>query len=115
MLVLRKSGSPEQREWAADNLGHVDWRKNPHMVKPMLSAARGDAAPIVRVACVRSMSKMGLNTPEAIATLRGLKGDADVRVRQEAELAMMKLTADQPASPYRSMKPASTITNFGSN
>lgn len=91
LTVLHQSSVIQQREWAADNLSSVNWQENPRVAEAILKAAREDSAPTVRQACVRSLMKMGVYTPSAIAVLQALKSDADERVRLEAEAALRNL------------------------
>jgi hypothetical protein len=92
LAVLQKSSSIEQREWAADNLAQLDWHENRVAVQALIFAAQQDAAPAVRLACIRCLAQMGASTPSVTATCRVLRYDPDNRVRQEAALALAKLS-----------------------
>lgn len=105
--MLRDSHHPEERAWAADFLSRIDWRTNPHVVPALLAAARRDTAPLVRVACVRSLARMGVSTMPVITTLQNMKNDADPRVRHEAGQALAKLAPDQTAAAVRLGNPVS--------
>jgi hypothetical protein len=45
----------------------------------------------VRVACIRSLVRMGINTVPVVNTLLALQSDADPRVQREATLALQRL------------------------
>jgi hypothetical protein len=91
LLVLRESIYPEQREWAAERLAAVDGRVSPQVTPALIKAAREDTAPTVQVACVRGLSRLNCNSPEALAALRAMQSNADPRVRHEAGQALAKL------------------------
>jgi hypothetical protein len=88
LRALRNAIEPEQREWAAVNLATVDWRAQPQVVDALLTAARKDLAPTVRVACIRSLMHMNVNTAAVVAALQALRADADPRVQREAARAL---------------------------
>ncbi|MFO0930366.1 MAG: HEAT repeat domain-containing protein [Gemmataceae bacterium] len=88
---LRGSLLPSEREMAADRLTRVDWRAEPQVVGALLTAAKGDPAPAVRAACVRSLGKMNVNLVPVVNVVRTLKADTDVRVRQEVEQTLATL------------------------
>jgi hypothetical protein len=91
--MLQESLYPSQREWAAENLASYDWRDHPHVVQVLVAAAGKDPAATVRTECVRSLAKMNVNTMPVITAIQGLKTDADPRVRQAVEDALLSLTA----------------------
>lgn len=92
LLVLRNSIYPFQREWAVDNLSNIDWRSNPEVVQALMSAARKDPAPTVRVMCIRSLVKMKVDTVPVVTTIQALRTDPDPRVEHEAQVALGQLT-----------------------
>jgi hypothetical protein len=99
LLVLRSSQFPSNREWAADQLSHVEWRSNPVIVEMLLQSARNDPAPTVREACVRNLGKMNANTPSVVDGLTGLQKDENGGVRSEVTRTLSKFqTAAQPAA-----------------
>lgn len=98
MTVLRNSFYPDQREWAATHLATTENKADPLVMQVLLVSAREDTAPIVRAACVRSLSTMGANTPAAHSVLQALKSDPDPRVRVAADKALQTLGAAQPTS-----------------
>jgi hypothetical protein len=88
LSLLSDSLYPSQREWAADRLTRFDWRYTPQIVEGLLLAARDDPAPLVRVACVRSLVTMKAGTTYVVLALQEMKHDKDERVRREAEQAL---------------------------
>lgn len=118
LVVLRNSIYPFQREWAVDNLSNVDWRSNPEVVQALMSAARKDAAPTVRVMCIRSLVKMKVDTVPVVTTIQALRSDPDPRVEHEAQAALTALGHVQQASASNvsstgSVQPASMTTTGG--
>jgi hypothetical protein len=95
LALLRQSAYPEQRAWAAENVTYFDWTVSPEIVETLVLAARKDSAPSVRVACLRSLAKMNVQTGPVVATVRALKTDADPHVRSEADLALTRLGGSQ--------------------
>jgi len=79
LQMLRESDFPSQREWAAEQLSAT--RSNPEAVQGLVTAAKTDPAPMVRVCCVRSLMKMQANTVPVVTAVQELKNDADPRVR----------------------------------
>jgi len=88
LSMLSDSLYPSQREWAADRLTQYDWRYTPQIVESLLLAARNDPAPLVRVACIRSLIHLKAGTTYVVLALQEMKRDKDERVRQEATLAL---------------------------
>ncbi len=86
--MLRGAYYPSQREWAASQLSTMNWHDEPGVVMSLMTAARSDAAPLVRAACVRSLAGMTTSPLPVADTLQVLCQDPDVRVRQEAEQAL---------------------------
>ena len=106
LMTLKEALYPSQREWAAGALVSIDWRMQPQVVDALVLAAREDPAATVRATCVHSLAKMRCTTPTVVAVIQGLKSDADPRVRQEADQALVSLGVPQPASP---VQPASAV------
>jgi hypothetical protein len=98
MLVLRNSAYPFQREWAVNELSKVDWRGNPEVVQALLSAAQRDSAPMVRVACVKAIVTMKVDTVPVAMTLQSLKADTDPRVQRESIAALSQMHAVETVS-----------------
>jgi hypothetical protein len=93
--VLRESPYPAQREWAATTLAAYDWRMHPEVVNLLIAAARQDPAPTVRAGCVYSLARMNANLEPVATTFETLRQDADPRVRQEAEQALVRFSSKQ--------------------
>ena len=69
----------------------MNWRANPQAVDALWKAARGDAAPPVRLACVRALDRMNVDTQDVVTTLHVLATtDDDMRVRDAANRALVK-------------------------
>ena len=88
--VLTESHFPAQREWAATTLAALDWRAHPQIVQAMIHAARHDPAATVRAGCVYCLVRMNANVEPVTTTFQTLRQDADPRVRQEAETALVR-------------------------
>src|SRR5437660_7089958 len=58
MGVLQDSHTPAQREWAADCLGAADCNSNAMVLSSLMTAARTDSAPAVRIACIHALVKL---------------------------------------------------------
>jgi HEAT repeat protein len=91
MSVLQRSSSLEQREWAAENLGQFDGATNPRVVDALALAARKDESPVVRLASLRSLAQMKVQTLPVITAVREALQDGDPRVRAEAEKILHQL------------------------
>jgi hypothetical protein len=89
--VLRESPYPAQREWASNTLSTYEWRAHPEVVQVLLQAAQQDPAAIVRASCVYSLGRMNAASEPVVSTLYTLRNDADPRVRQEVEQALVRL------------------------
>ena len=96
VAVLRESLYPSQREEAAEQLGAMDWRRQPQVVDILVERAREDPAPTVRAECVRSLGRLKANTLPAVEAVKFLQSDEDVRVRHEADDAYAALTGTPP-------------------
>jgi hypothetical protein len=103
--TLRDSISPAERELAALNLCHQDWRSHPEIVQVLLSSARQDPAATVRAGCIHSLAMQNLHTEPVLTTLNALKGDPDPRVRQEAEQALIRLSGGQTSVTTPALQP----------
>jgi hypothetical protein len=93
LTSLNQSGYPEIRELAVSNLAAFDWRANVQIVPSLLNAAFKDSTPAVRVACIRVLAKMDVNTAPVVEALRKLEADPNMSVRSEAYSARFKLTS----------------------
>jgi hypothetical protein len=96
LMTLRTSLYPSQREWAADRLTSSDWRTQPQVIDGLVAAARSDPAPLVRAGCLRALARMHATCEPSLAVASELKGDADTRVRQEAEQTLKVLQTNAP-------------------
>jgi hypothetical protein len=95
---LRDAMLPSQREWAADKLAEIDWRRNSQVVDALVQSAKDDPAASVRAGCIHSLAKMNANTTAVLATIASLKTDGDPRVQKEATEALSKLAPGQMPS-----------------
>jgi hypothetical protein len=95
LQVLSDSPYPEQREWAAERLVAVAGPTQAMVVQAMVKAAREDAAPVVQVACIRSLVKLNQSGQDVTRMLTSLKSNSDPRVRYEADQALGKLSSGQ--------------------
>jgi len=98
MTVLQASGVPSQREWAAAKLRVCDPQMHPYVVEALVTAARSDAAPMVRATAIQSLAQMKANTPPVLVTLESARQDRDPRVRDEAIQAVRLLTGHDATS-----------------
>ncbi len=85
--ILRDSLYPSQREWAAESLASMDWRRQPRIVDLLVERAKQDPAPTVRAECVRSLGRIKADTPAAVEVIKALRSDSDDRVHQAADEA----------------------------
>lgn len=95
MTVLQSSGTPAQREWAAKKLCVCDPRTTPYVVDALMTAAKGDSAALVRVACIQSLVKLQAKSAPVIGMLQKAKFDNDPRVADEAVVALTVLADDK--------------------
>jgi len=102
LQMLRESDYPSQREWAAEQLAGQNGRVSPAVVTALGMAAKEDPAAMVRVQCIRSLSRMQVQTLPVVSLLQQMQQDSDPRVRnavREAMTAMGQKTGDvQPVS-----------------
>lgn len=91
LMILRDSVLPSERETAVDQLARCDWRNHSNVVEGLMRAAKLDPAPMVRVACVRALARMKVNTVPVVAMVSSLRQDPDIRVRQAAGQALTVL------------------------
>jgi hypothetical protein len=91
VAMLQAGQSPQQREWAANALAGVDGWNSPKVVQALVAAARADADPTVRAACLHTLGRMNVRTLPVVACAQALKSDSDPRVRAEAEQTLRLL------------------------
>ena len=84
LATLRGSIMPSERERAVQMLSQCNWHAEPEAVAAIVTAAKSDPAPTVRVSCVRALARMKVGTMPVYETLQELKTDKDARVRHEA-------------------------------
>ncbi len=89
--VLRDSIHPEERARAAEALGACDGWASPNVVQALIEAARSDAEPPVRAACLRSLSRMNVRTLPVATVAQALRTDPDPHVRTEAEQVLKQM------------------------
>jgi hypothetical protein len=87
LAILRDSPYPSQREVAVESLATANWHTDPNVIPILIETATEDAAPTVRLACVRCLVSMGANTGPVLETLQKLQSDPDGRVRREVQAA----------------------------
>jgi hypothetical protein len=116
MATLHDALYPSQREGAAERLSALDGKPSDAAVQALTQAVREDPAASVRAACVHALAKMKANTPAVIGALQAAKGDADSRVRSEAEEALSVLApkgtapATTPATLPQAVQPVSAVS-----
>lgn len=106
--VLRESPLPSEREFAAQTLAQNDLRNDPYLLNALLHTAQHDPAPTVRAGVVQCLARTNTQNPLVVQALGNLKSDADQRVRQEAESALIRLAGHTtPAGTASGTVPAS--------
>ena len=93
LSFLRNSAYPELREFNAARLSTPEMKNNREVFQAVLSAARTDPEPSVRMACIRGIAVMGVYSPAALITLQDLMKDPNAAVRAEAERSLARLNA----------------------
>lgn len=93
LAILRDSPYPSQREVAVESLAAANWHTDPNVIPILVETATEDAAPTVRLACVRCLVSMGANTAPVLEALQKLQADPDARVRREVEAARVAFAA----------------------
>jgi hypothetical protein len=96
--VLKDSHTPAQREWAADCLGAADCKSNAMVLPSLMTAARADSAPAVRIACIHALVKLHATGSDVLGTLRALASDKDANVQKEASQALTAMGVGKPSS-----------------
>ena len=82
LYTLKTSNSMANRQWAAEQLALLP--PTPYIADALVQAAQTDSAPLVRMASMRSLAQMRINTAKALAALQAGTTDADPRVREAA-------------------------------
>jgi hypothetical protein len=96
--VLHTDKEVRHRVWAADMLSAYDGWTNSHVVQALVGSAHRDEAPLVRIACLRSLGRMNIRTTNVLTTVEVMHGDPDPNVRAEAQRVHKLLTAHQAAN-----------------
>src|SRR5260370_31030512 len=87
-----------QREWGADCLGEADTKSNALVLPSLLTAARADASPNVRIACIHALVKLHATGSDVLGTLRALTSDKDANVQKEASQALIAMGVSKPVT-----------------
>ncbi len=96
--VLKDSHISAQREWAADCLGEADCKSNAMVLPCLMTAARTDASPNVRIACIHALVKLHATGSDVLGTVRALTSDMDMNVQKEASQALIAMGVSKPVS-----------------
>lgn len=107
--MLKTANQPSQREYAADQLSKIRGVSMPQAAHALATAVKEDPAPLVRAACIRSLTRMKINTIEVLEVINEKKTDLDPRVRMEADQAMIQLTSGSSESGNRIRQTGSTF------
>ena len=99
--TLKNANQPSQREYAADQLSKIRGVSMNLAVQALATAVKEDPAPLVRAACIRSLTRMKINTIEVLEVINEKKTDLDPRVRMEADQALIQLTSGSSESGNR--------------
>jgi hypothetical protein len=97
-LALLESGSlAKDRAWAAGLLVGTDWHGRPAIAEGLLTAAVGDPAPEVRLACIATLVQLHVDTRSAAGWLQSITAvDSDPRVRKAAADALAQIPSSKP-------------------
>ncbi len=101
VVMLKNANQPSQREYAADQLSKIRGVSMNLAVQALATAVKEDPAPLVRAACIRSLTRMKINTIEVLEVISEKKTDLDPRVRMEADQAIIQLTSGSSESGNR--------------
>ena len=101
VVMLKNANQPSQREYAADQLSKIRGVSMNLAVQALATAVKEDPAPLVRAACIRSLTRMKINTIEVLEVINEKKTDLDPRVRMEADQAIIQLTSGSSESGNR--------------
>ena len=67
--TLKNANQPSQREYAADQLSKIRGVSMNQAVIALATAIKEDPAPLVRAACIRSLTRMKINTIEVLEVI----------------------------------------------
>ena len=109
VVMLKNANQPSQREYAADQLSKIRGVSMNLAVQALATAVKEDPAPLVRAACIRSLTRMKINTIEVLEVINEKKTDLDPRVRMEADQAIIQLTSGLSESGNKIRQTGSTF------
>ena len=109
VVMLKNANQPSQREYAADQLSKIRGVSMSLAVQALATAVKEDPAPLVRAACIRSLTHMKINTIEVLEVINEKKTDLDPRVRMEADQAIIQLTSGSSESGNKIRQTGSTF------
>jgi hypothetical protein len=109
VVMLKNANQPSQREYAADQLSKIRGASMNLAVQALATAVKEDPAPLVRAACIRSLTRMKINTIEVLEVINEKKTDLDPRVRMEADQAIIQLTSGSSESGNKIRQTGSTF------
>ncbi len=98
MDLLHDSPYPAQRELAANYLAGCDWRTNPQIATALITSAKQDPAPTVRAGCISNLMRMNVANEAYKHVLAEMRTDADPRVREAIEQAILRLEQVQTSA-----------------
>ena len=109
VVMLKNANQPSLRENAADQLSKTRGVSMNLAVQALATAVKEDPAPMVRAACIRSLTRMKINTIEVLEVINEKKTDLDPRVRMEADQAIIQLTSGSSESGNKIRQTGSTF------
>ena len=109
VVMLKNANQPSLRENAADQLSKTRGVSMNLAVQALATAVKEDPAPLVRAACIRSLTRMKINTIEVLEVINEKKTDLDPRVRMEADQAIIQLTSGSSESGNKIRQTGSTF------
>ena len=109
VVMLKNANQPSLREYAADQLSKTRGVSMNLAIQALATAVKEDPAPLVRAACIRSLTRMKINTIEVLEVINEKKTDLDPRVRMEADQAIIQLTSGSSESGNKIRQTGSTF------
>lgn len=87
--VLAQSKEWENRQWAAERLQQATLPTvRPYVEDALVAAARGDRAPMVKVAAIRTLTELKSTRQDVLALLTNAAVDEDPRIKEAAKDAI---------------------------
>ena len=77
-----------ERHTAIREMVRFDWRQHPVVASVLITSAKADPTPAIRVDCLRHLAAYRMNHPQVMADMAALAADPDEWVRQEAAAAL---------------------------